>query len=467
MKKNIISMSIFASLAMFSPNLAFATTTPAAGFIFIDNNNDGLLDNNDVKLTRGTQLKTLTFYNKVDENGIKFTPEYLPEDIDSYSVEDIVLHLSDDSYHTDDATKDEIDYVLLMTENFPKLVITKKEVNGDPTDPTVSHATYVEKNKNGILAYIPLEDYVGTVLETPSTEENKPFEMRLNFGLKNQELTAIDDNKTVPELYSELKYYVIENDLGDLSDLDCLNLTFDDGNFVPDKKEIGTSNSIASPERNDNLLATLSVVGEGSWTFSEKICGEAIFTPEDGYQGVPSPVKYSLKTYHNSNSSGLLTLNRATHPIDTLKDVKDVNSSDLVNPITIDVLPNDSGDILQDSVRLISFEDGELIKSGDASVDSVNNELNLTVENEGVWTVDDGHVVFTSVPDLNSSPESVYYVVTSEDGTKSKLTEITLNVEPAIVEEDCNCDDFVEAKVPFGSSLLLLLIAPFLFLRKR
>jgi len=481
--KNLLIPTIMALTAVTVTTAPLmAETTPTAGYIFIDKNKNGFRDLDDVILNGDPNyldenqngkydigetvlseqdiLYTMTFFPKADENGTKYTPIYYPSESSGVTVDfhKIKLDTEDKSYHTVDSENldIDIDFIVLFSEDYLTYVATTKDALNSSSD---SRAIKVEKNKNTVLAYIDVNEYMNKGVEAyKSTKSGYPDEMRLDFGLIEQELTAINDVGIVPAEYESLHYYVISNDQGDVSDISCEKSEFK--KITPPTIHPNILFTDKTPERSFNLVK--NVIGEGVWTFNEKICGEAIFTPEDGYQGVPTSVDYFIETYHGTQSSAVINLVRETSPIKTNMDVKDVNGSDLDNPIVFEVLPNDEGDIAPSTVKLISFANGELIKSGDESVDTVSKETNLTVANQGVWTVDNGEVTFTPDEELIESPDSIYYIATSNDGVNSDLTEIKLNV----LNDDCDCELYTESKVPFGFMSALILFASFFFSRR-
>jgi len=107
------------------------------------------------------------------------------------------------------------------------------------------------------------------------------------------------------------------------------------------------------------------------------------------------------------------------------------------DPITIDVLDNDEGNLEGATVQLIQ-DDGSLTH-------------HLIIAEEGVWDVDnENSVTFTPVTPFVGTPSSVTYLVQDNNGATSNSATVR-------IEGECVCKDY-EEDVPSLDKLSLLLL---------
>ncbi len=145
-------------------------------------------------------------------------------------------------------------------------------------------------------------------------------------------------------------------------------------------------------------VTRLDVPGEGTWTV-DTTTGHVTFTPEAGFLVDPTPVGYQVTDTTGDTVGAVITVGYLPDAAD------DASRGNTVGqPVPVDVLANDTGDMDPTTVRLL---DG----SGQPVTD-------LTVPGEGVWTVDVQTGVVTFIPQdgfvLNPTP--VRYQVTDSTG---------------------------------------------------
>ncbi|MEL6570453.1 MAG: Ig-like domain-containing protein [Pseudomonadota bacterium] len=176
---------------------------------------------------------------------------------------------------------------------------------------------------------------------------------------------------------------------------------------------------------------TLEVPGEGVWTIDETT-GAMTFTPEDGFQGDPTPVAYTVDDIDgNTSNEAIVTLEFLDPPVAE----DDAVFSDAITPVTVNPLANDSDpDSLLDETSVVLLT---LDGAPDGSTLSADGKT-LTVPGEGVWTVaDNGEVTFTPDPALEGNPSPVGYTVEDRDGNVSNVATITVEFGlPPVAEND-------------------------------
>jgi hypothetical protein len=268
--------------------------------------------------------------------------------------------------------------------------------------------------------------------------------------------------------------------------LDATNLPDIDENGVPNYREYNTQlvadviSDVAPGEsvtidvlQNDDLSGldreTLQITGTGSPDESLIILGEGqwvvsseqaiIFTPEEGFEGDPASISYSLE---NSNGERLETAQVTVNYLPVAR--ADIKSTDLSEPVTIDVLANDSGDLDSSSV-MIEMPEGFEEQHPDATLSE--DGKSLEVPGQGTWSVNgDGTITYRTEPNAPIvNPTPVGYRVFDMQGNEVD-TDATIVLNQSIVAEvttDNNdseaCDPYEESSVDaVNASALLVLI---------
>ncbi len=162
---------------------------------------------------------------------------------------------------------------------------------------------------------------------------------------------------------------------------------------------------------------TLTVPGEGIWTV-DPATGAITFTPEAGFTGDPGRIRYTAIDSRGNAVGAFVTvayLPRAADDEDLRNEPGD--------PVTIDVLANDSDNLVPGSVRIVGA-------AGDGRA--------LTVPGEGVWTVDPatGGITFTPETTFTGDPTSIDYQAADSRGRPADATVRVAYLPGAVDDED-------------------------------
>ena len=144
---------------------------------------------------------------------------------------------------------------------------------------------------------------------------------------------------------------------------------------------------------------TLTVPGEGAWTVNPTT-GALTFTPEAGFEGDPTPVDYEVTDTTGDTVGATITVTYVPAATD------DTDAGNTIgDPVTVDVLANDTGDFDPSTVRVIDPDTGDYVTE-------------LVVDDEGKWTVDpsSGAITFTPEDGFTGDPTAVSYRVTDSTG---------------------------------------------------
>ena len=149
----------------------------------------------------------------------------------------------------------------------------------------------------------------------------------------------------------------------------------------------------------------------------DAVTGAVTFTPVSGFTGDPTPISYTV-----ADKTGLVsdpTTITLDYPQDKPTAVADTGTGATGQPVTVDVLANDSdvqNDIDPTTVKLI---------------DPATNTpaTSVTIANQGTWSVDavTGAVTFTPVAGFTDDPTPINYTVTDKTGLTSQPVSITLD----------------------------------------
>jgi len=198
------------------------------------------------------------------------------------------------------------------------------------------------------------------------------------------------------------------------------------------------------------------VEGEGVWSAED---GKIVFTPEDEFVYDPTPVKYSMSREDGTeipaetveiNFSGQLR-----------SDVKLI--SNFKEPVVLDVLKNDNGDLDVSTLKL-RMPEGFKDEHPDAVLAS--DGKTLTVPNEGTWSVlKDGTINYEPLTDVEPTP--IQYEV-YDNAIDKILSLATIDIKKTVVagvsiEEDeaCQTSDSVPTLSKLGMGLTTLLVSLF------
>lgn len=158
------------------------------------------------------------------------------------------------------------------------------------------------------------------------------------------------------------------------------------------------------------------VPGEGTWTVEAS--GTVQFVPQPTFTGTTSRVDYTVKdSFGNPVTASMTVLVTPVVPTAAM----DSGSGAFGNPVTIDVLDNDSagGSAIFDetSVRLLDPKDG-------------NYKTTVVIADEGTWKVNsDGTVTFTPETGFTGTTSAIGYRVTNSNETPISST-VTATIGP-------------------------------------
>lgn len=147
----------------------------------------------------------------------------------------------------------------------------------------------------------------------------------------------------------------------------------------------------------------LEVPGQGVWSV-DPVSGDITFTPEPGFTGNPTPIRYRVVHLTDDGSIDIAKVTVTYQPA-AANDVS--NGNTLGSPAIVDVLANDSDNIVPGSVRIL---------------DGATPVTSLVVPGQGTWSVDTGTgaITFTPQPGYTGNPDQIDY--RADDGAGNAVT---------------------------------------------
>ncbi|MCH9740766.1 MAG: hypothetical protein K0U38_08010 [Epsilonproteobacteria bacterium] len=140
----------------------------------------------------------------------------------------------------------------------------------------------------------------------------------------------------------------------------------------------------------------------------------------------------------------------------------DISNANENNPSTqIDVLNNDIGITNEQIIKLLPISEGELLWTEESAIpNSIELQDTLMVEGEGVWSVQDGAIIFTAYDEFNGEiPSPIYYTVVSPNCNAIHANETILsNIAQVKINTPCYCDTYNKSSVPALNTLGLITI---------
>jgi CshA-type fibril repeat protein len=175
------------------------------------------------------------------------------------------------------------------------------------------------------------------------------------------------------------------------------------------------------------IQTTFSVTDEGTYTVD--VLGILTFTPVLNYNGVATPVNYTV----NDNLglvSNTATINVTVAAVnDAPVAINDPKTTNKNTPVTIEVTANDTD---EDGTIDVATVDLDPVTSG--------IQTTFTVTGEGTYTVDvSGIVTFTPVLNFHGTATPINYTVSNNLGLVSNNATISVIVSP---ENTLNSNDF-------------------------
>ncbi|MFJ3959309.1 Ig-like domain-containing protein, partial [Arthrobacter sp. NPDC090010] len=270
-----------------------------------------------------------------NETGAKVHVTYLPEATDDESLNNkqgstvTVPTLGNDKGDLDPST------------------VKIKDKDGNPVSELVvpGEGTWSVNPENGEITFAPEDGFTGNPTDIAYTVKDRAGN---ETGAKVHVTylpEAVNDESLNNPRGTAVKVPTLANDKGDL-DPSTVKITDPSGQPVD----------------------SLTVPGEGVWTVDPKT-GDITFTPEEGFQGNPTDIAYTVKDRAGNETGAKVTVTYLPEA---------VNDESLNNPrgtaVKVPALANDKGDL-----------DPATVKITDPSGQPVDS---LTVPGEGVWTVD-------------------------------------------------------------------------------
>jgi CshA-type fibril repeat protein len=287
--------------------------------------------------------------------------------------------------------------------------------------------------KEGDIIFSPEDGFIG-----------EPKDIQYTIGLVSgersncatidirRELLVVNDSSTL-NVGSATFINVLSNDLGSLN-AQSVKLV------LPENPKEGTTLSEDGK--------TITVPNEGVWSVND--LGVVSFTPEDDFSFVPTPIGYTVEN-NNGLISNVGTIILAEGGVSVVAN-DDAGTANGAEPVVIDVLANDSGDINRSSVRIVTPEGDEV--------------QTYTVPNEGTWSVgEDGSITFTGEIGFVGTPTPIQYIV---DHNSVVILSDTATVS---INGTCVCKPYEESIPAMGQlaafiMLLLTLFTSSILLRK-
>ena len=352
---------------------------------------------------RGDEVESITIegegtWSTNIDGSITFTPE------DGFKntptpVKYVVREVSGDVSNQATITiiyPDAVDDIVIIPANHGGGVITANVAENDSNN-TVANTVTIGCEPSGVQTLVVDNEGTwsvtdnGSVTFTPLDGFNgDPTDIQYTIGLVSgersncatidlrHELLAVDDIATL-NVGGTSRINVLANDSGVLNSASV--------------RLVIPANSVAGTTLSEDGR-TLTVPNEGVWSVNDE--GIITFTAVDGFTSSPTPIGYSVENTDGIRSNvAEVVLTEGGVSITANDDSALANGGE---PIVLNVLDNDEGDINRSSVRFI-----------DANGDEVTT---LVVAGEGTWTVDEqGVVTFTGETGFVGTPTPVEYTV--------------------------------------------------------
>jgi uncharacterized repeat protein (TIGR01451 family) len=242
------------------------------------------------------------------------------------------------------------------------------------------------------------------------------------------EFLALDDHTTL-NVGNPTLINVVRNDRGDI---------------VASTVELVIPKGQASIMTLTQDRKTITVVGEGVWSVSQT--GLVTFTPESGFGTTPTAIQYTVANVSGTRSN-VADIIIGQGGVDLIVINSDIGVASGAEPIIINILDNDRGDINSSLVMLL-----------DANGSRTEH---LNVIGEGVWTIENGIVTFTPEEGYRGTPTPIEYSVIDINRRDSVAGESD-NQANISIEGECICKEY-KSDVPTlnitGLLLLTLLIS--------
>ena len=206
------------------------------------------------------------------------------------------------------------------------------------------------------------------------------------------------------------------------------NLDVETVNFVPGSVPGG----VGADTDGDGDIDRVVVPGQGTWTVDNT--GRVTFTPETGFSGDPTPIKYTVNdTTGLVSNEALITIDYLQRPPVAVDDNK--NATDIGQPVTQLAITNDSdpdGDLAVNTINL----DATSVPGGVGTDTDGDGDIDrVVVPGQGTWTVDnEGNATFTPESGFFTDPTPIAYTVKDRSGLVSNVAHISVNYPERAVD---------------------------------
>jgi len=176
----------------------------------------------------------------------------------------------------------------------------------------------------------------------------------------------------------------------------------------------------------------ITISNQGTWSVNSR--GVVRFLAEDGFDGLPFSIRYSVENREGSlsNESKISFIEGGIVFIAN-DDKASINGG---SSIRVDILENDNGDIKPSSVHIIA-SDGSYVRI-------------LEIKDVGIWKVnDDGSISFTGVVGYVGTPSPIEYILLNDTEDRSQPATITITGE-------CVCKAYEESIPAMGKIAALI-----------
>ncbi|MBS9773505.1 MAG: VCBS domain-containing protein, partial [Gammaproteobacteria bacterium] len=195
---------------------------------------------------------------------------------------------------------------------------------------------------------------------------------------------------------------------------------------------------------------TAKVPGEGTWTIDPQ-SGEATFTPETTFKGIPTIIRYSVMDFDGNAAEAEVAVTYPELAKPTVVDDNKVGTvkDGVLQPVTQQILANDKNNaegIKPETVKIIGGKEGvEISEDGKTAV----------VKGEGTWTIDPktGNATFTPESGFKGNPTNIQYQVESKDGIAKAFVGVTYPAIPGTPDESTSVEIAItgDETVPEGA----------------
>ncbi len=343
---------------------------------------------------------------------------------------------------------DTITYTFTVTNtgNVPLSNVTvtdpKVTVNGDPiakldpnaSDSTTFSATYtltaedIKAGKVENQAVVTAKDPDGKEVSDKSDDPKDQTNTDPNNDGNPDDPTVVTFTTKAPVAVDDTK----EGVPGKPTTLSTLSNDTDEDNDI-DVKTVNITTAGATDEDGDGDNDKLVVDGEGTWSV-DNTTGDITFTPEPGFKGNPTPIKYKVKD--NAGNESNEATESVTYPVTHPPVAKDDNvAGETGKPASVNILDNDSDPDKDIDPTTINFDPTSVPNAKGKDTDGDGDIDQVTVPGEGVWSVDkDGEVTFTPEEGFTGDPTPIKYTIKDKAGNESNPAKITVDYKqkPAI-----------------------------------